>query len=105
MDTRLITKIFTPMDGGGWKLGTGYPIAKDLVLTARHVVDFPERDIQKRIFLKWTDHKYIFGEQEEENAEIIFNGGTECDIAILKCKIPPQAQVSTSILAQHSTSS
>lgn len=89
------------MKDGRWKLGTGYPIARDLVLTARHVVDFPERDTEKRILLKWTDYQHSFGEKEDENAEIIFNGGTECDIAILRCKIPPQVQVSTSILGRR----
>ena len=101
MDTTLITKIFAPKKDGTWKLGTAYPIAKNLVLTARHVVDFPERDTQKNILLKWTDHQHVFGEHEQEKSEIVFNGGDSCDIVILHCITPPQAQISTEILARN----
>ena len=94
MDTKLIAKILPTKTDGKRTIGTGYPIAKDLVLTARHVVIFPERDDSKPIVIEWTDCDCT-----EEVTEIVFDGGAECDIAILRCKIPEQAHVA--ILARR----
>ena len=47
MDTKLIAKILSTKKDGKRSVGTGYPIAEGLVLTARHVV-FPHwSDTQK----------------------------------------------------------
>ncbi|MDD5395261.1 MAG: trypsin-like peptidase domain-containing protein [Thiothrix sp.] len=99
MDTTLIAKILPTKQakyGGKRTVGTGYPIGKNLVLTARHVVVFPERDETKPITVEWPDlgHK-------DENAKIVFDGGVDCDVAILECQIPPQAQVSPLLLARQ----
>lgn len=99
MDTSLIAKILPTKKDGKRTIGTGYPIAKDLILTARHVVIFSARDESKPIVVEWTDYKDALGNIHSVEAEIFFDGGAECDIAILKCQIPPQAQVSSSILA------
>lgn len=99
MDTTLIVKILPTKQakyGGKRTVGTGYPIGKNLVLTARHVVVFPERDETTPITVEWPDlgHK-------DENAKIVFDGGVDCDVAILECQIPPQAQVSPLLLVRQ----
>jgi hypothetical protein len=97
MKSEYIAKILSSKKDGKRTIGTGYPIAKDLVLTARHVVIFPERNESKPIVIEWTDYNY----SDDNVTEIVFDGGKECDIAILRCKIPPQVQISFSILARR----
>jgi V8-like Glu-specific endopeptidase len=101
MDTTLIAKILPTKKDGKRTIGTGYPIAKDLVLTARHVVIFPERNQDKPIVIEWADYKNASGDIYSVEAEIVFDGKEECDIAILKCQIPPQIQISSSVLARR----
>lgn len=99
MDTTLIAKVLPTKQaqhGGNRTIGTGYPIGKGLVLTARHVVIFPERDVSKPITVEWPDLNH-----KDDNAELVFDGGAACDIAILKCRIPPQAHVSPLLLSQR----
>ena len=97
MDTKLIAKILPTQKDGSRTIGTGYPIAKDLVITARHVVVFAERDNNKPILVEWEDFDF-----RDEVSEIIFDGGKDCDIAILKCRIPPEAHISPLVLATRS---
>ncbi|WP_020560739.1 serine protease [Thiofilum flexile] len=97
MDTRLIAKVLSTDKDGECSVGTGYPIAENLLITAWHVVVFAERDESIPIRLEWPDLGY-----EDAEAEIIYAGGSlECDIAVLKCKTPPNMQLLPSLLARR----
>lgn len=94
MDAKLIAKILPTKKDGGRTIGTGYPIGQDLVLTARHVL-FPHWDDTGKIEVEWVDHNCLFSV-----TELVFDGGTECDIAIIRCKTPPQMQIPIGLLGQ-----
>lgn len=96
MDTRFIAKILPTKINGKRSIGTGYPVGNDLVLTARHVVVFAARDNMIPISVEWPDFGYA-----DTNAEIVFDGGEECDIAVLRCRIPPQVNLPALLLARR----
>jgi len=97
MDTRLIAKILSTEMDGSRAIGTGYPIAENIVLTARHVVVFPNRNKNLPIIIEWPDYNY----KDENVTEIVFDGGDKYDLVILRCKTPPLAQLPLSILTQR----
>ncbi|QLQ32165.1 MAG: hypothetical protein HZT40_11870 [Candidatus Thiothrix singaporensis] len=69
MDTKLIAKILPTKKDGKRSVGTGYPIGKGLVLTARHVV-FPHWTDTQKVEVEWPDlnHKAAV-------TDIVFDGG------------------------------
>ena len=106
MDTTLIAKIITPKTDGKNAIGTAYPISKELVLTARHVVDFNERDTNKPISIIWPDIADPTDEQKRYTVEvfqhnIVFNGGDDYDIVLIKCKVPPHTHISPLLLSDR----
>lgn len=92
MDSKLIAKILPTKKDGKRTIGTGYPIGKDLVLTARHVL-FPDGDDIGRVEVEWTGLNY-----SSFVTEVVFDGGEACDIAVIRCQTPPQAHVSVWML-------
>ena len=57
MDRSLLVRIFVPTrEKGVGNTGTGYPVGRDLVLTARHVVEPPDRDPKSPIQILWYDY-------------------------------------------------
>jgi hypothetical protein len=81
--------------GGGRAIGTGYPIGKDLVLTARHVL-FPHWNHTKEVEVAWADLNHF-----SPVTELVFDGGEACDIAVVRCQTPPQAHVSVWMLGRQ----
>lgn len=96
----LIVRIYSFDQNGEIRVGTGYPIAPDRVITAQHVVE-PAEDNQA------TKLELIWGELEDDEPKgfdrsqilrgdeikIIYKGKThfkndDADIAILECKTP-----------------
>ena len=51
MDSKRVAKITTPHKDKKVKIrtGTGYPVAANLLLTARHVVEYEKKDTKKPI--------------------------------------------------------
>lgn len=97
MKPYLIAKILPTKKDGKRSIGTGYPIGNGLVLTARHVVVFKERDLNVPVSVEWPDL-----EHESVPAEIVFDGGETLDLALLKCSLPPEAKaISTNILSRQ----
>ena len=96
MDSKLIAKILPTKKDGKRAIGTGYPIAKNLVLTAGHVVDFDARDEAVPITVEWPDLKHA-----DTNASEIVFFSDEHDIAILRCQTPANMSLSPGLLAKR----
>lgn len=111
MDRRCIVRITVPTrrdtedDGGGryGASGTAYPVDDDLFLTARHVVDQPDRAAKYRIKLHWLDYKYseeVADEDDvlllEDDPSLRFDG--TLDAALVRCRRPPGVPLSRGIV-------
>ena len=95
MNKDLLVEIFVPTtDGSGvGKIGTGYPVAKDRLLTARHVLFPPHRDGTKPIEIRWH-HQPVETRRwiaiPDEN--VLWPGDTDYDAAVIACPLPPDAE-------------
>jgi hypothetical protein len=104
MDESLLIAVFMPTtdetgkDFGGnrGELATGYPVSKDLILTAGHVLQPGSpyyRDLRYRVKLRWhhfhstDDSDWI--EISEEN--IVWRAQGDLDAALIRCCRPPDA--------------
>ena len=94
MNKDLLVEIFVPITGspGLGKIGTGYPVAKDRILTARHVLFPPNRDPGKPIEIRWhhqtgETHQWI----EIADEAVLWSGDEHCDAAVIACPLPPDA--------------
>jgi hypothetical protein len=76
------------------RTGTAYPINSGMLLTARHVIEFPERDKTKPIQVEWPELNEVT-EILPEDIKFAFDGGSECDVIILCCPIPTQIKLPT----------
>jgi hypothetical protein len=104
MDKSLLIAVFVPTtdetgtDFGGQRgeLATGYPVGKDLILTARHVLH-PEppchRDRRHRVKLRW--HYFPSGEGmnwiEIPDEDLVWESPGELDAALIRCPRPRDA--------------
>lgn len=94
MNKNLLVEIFVPLIKlvGEGKIGTGYPVAKDRILTARHVICPDERDLTKPIEIRW--HHQPLAERrwiEIPDQDILWAGDESCDAAVLACTFPANA--------------
>lgn len=96
MNKDLIITIFVSPTGQGkeGKIGTGYPIAEDLILTSRHTIDGGGREIQVR----WH-HYYCTDEDALDKCwitlsadDIVWKGEGALDAVLLRCPRPKKAQ-------------
>src|SRR4051794_118398 len=99
MDKLLTAQVFVPTlepdgrDGGGrcGEIATGFPVAHDLVLVARHVLEPAKRDRRYPIAIlrhsisaaKWIDL---------DETAIVWRGEGEIDAALLHCGRPAEAR-------------
>ncbi len=90
----LVVRIAVPVSGGV-RSGTGYPVARDLLLTARHVLHPTDRDPNRPIKLHWLPSDFI-GEGElaggvydlgDEKADIVWENEA-LDAALIRFSIP-----------------
>ena len=97
MDDNLLVKITVPRVDGKTRTGTGYTVAKGLVLTARHVVEFPERDKKEAILLEWV--KLSTPNQPcSATVQVVKVGDWEqYDIALLEFTLPAEITVHFSV--------
>lgn len=104
MDSSLIAKVLAPKTNGKNVIGTAYPISKDFIITACHIVDFEERDVSRLISVVWTDiadsnnNPYTVQVSQDN---IVFKGGEKYDVAVIRCDVPSQAYGSLPILAKQ----
>lgn len=112
MDRRCIVRITVPTriddndDGGGryGASGTAYPVDDGLLLTARHVVEQPNRAGNYPIKVHWPDYKCsvpVVDENEnvillDDDAELGFKD--ELDAALIRCRRPHDAPSSRGIV-------
>ncbi|WP_339136580.1 MAG: hypothetical protein WGN25_01720 [Candidatus Electrothrix sp. GW3-4] len=98
MNKDLIITIFVPTKQGTdgsteGKIGTGYPVAEDLILTARHTVR-PEQG-NGEIQVRWH---HLFDKYDPDNGwitlsveDIVWEGEGKLDAALLRCPRPEKA--------------
>jgi hypothetical protein len=110
MDKSLLVEIFVPTlddagsdgDGKVGAVGTGYPVGPDLILTARHVTEPPDRHDKYPIALRWHDYPAAgpaAGWFNLAEADVIWKGPGELDAALLRCRRPPEAHAYYGILS------
>lgn len=99
MHKDLIVAIFVPTTGQGrtpGRVGTGYPVTDDLILTARHVIEPENRNRQQPLRVRWFHDKPADGKPPEwtplddhRNGDILVWVGTgDLDAALLRCRRP-----------------
>lgn len=84
MNKNLAVAIFVPTKGDYGELGTGYPVAKDLILTARHVVCPKDPDLDRPIKVQFKGGNWC----ELPRRDLAWQSGEELDVALLKCAFP-----------------
>ncbi|EGV30973.1 hypothetical protein ThidrDRAFT_2337 [Thiorhodococcus drewsii AZ1] len=103
MHKDLIVAIFVPTvsDSGSsssrhhGSLGTGYPVAADLVLTSAHVLNPPRRNRRAKIRVCWYYARPGSGScasdrcwQSIDNDAVVWEGEGDLDAALICCPIP-----------------
>ncbi|MCP5197411.1 MAG: hypothetical protein H6974_11605 [Gammaproteobacteria bacterium] len=99
MNKDLIVAIFVPTTGKGkmlGRIGTGYPIADDLILTARHVIEPENRDDQKPMMVRWFHDQPANGKPSEwtsldddQDGDVrVWTGAGDLDAALICCRRP-----------------
>lgn len=97
MDSKLVAKITVQRTDNNTRTGTAYPVGANLLLTARHVIEFHDklgkRDETKPVTVDWQDvgehGEHVVIEPEKINFAFDgFDGGEQLDVALLCCPIP-----------------
>lgn len=68
-EKRLIARIYTVDRDGYDRVGTGYPVAPDLLVTALHVVSYSEQEEGKGIFIVWDECDQGWPEHDTEKEQ------------------------------------
>lgn len=89
MNKDLLVEIFVPTNDDGTKgsLGTGYPIAKNLILTARHVLFPDNRDDSQKIEFRWH-HRHGEDREWQPITDIVWQSDGDFDAALIECPFP-----------------
>ena len=94
MNKNLIVTIFVPQAGQEeeGKIGTGYPVAEDLILTSRHVIDGGSGEIRVR-WHHYADKKTSGNDWIILSVnDIVWKGEGELDAVLLRCPRPEKAR-------------
>ena len=84
MNKDLLVEIFVPTQGDEGLIATGYPVAKDRILTAAHVLD--DATDPNAIEVRWYNQEGPA--REWRNINEIVCGGEDLDAALLDCTFP-----------------
>ena len=91
MDKNLLVQIVVPVGDKGWEIGTGYPVAKDRILTARHVLFPKNRNKTRKIEIRWF---HLSGPAKKwdpiDDSCIIEESYNDLDVAIINHPFPEQ---------------
>jgi hypothetical protein len=87
MDKNLLVQIFVPTRSGEGNIATGYPVFKNRILTARHVLFPPDRDEAASIEVRWYHQTGVTRQWRPING-IAWPGSEDCDAALIDCKFP-----------------
>ncbi len=95
MNKSLLIAVFVPTpDEASGELATGYPVGKDLILTARHVLQPKPTgcpDKPYRIKIRW--HYYDSGWIDISSEDIIWQSQGKLDAALIRCLRRPSEAV------------
>lgn len=85
----LILQVFVPAENGEGRIGTGYPVANNVIMTAAHVVGNAAAD---NVEVCWWHGE---GETHKPCKSILWNGESQdlaYDVVLLECDFPAQFQ-------------
>ncbi len=85
MNKDLLVEIFVSTQGDEGLIATGYPVAKNRILTAGHVLDNATQATQ--IQVRWYNQEGPVRQWRKIN-EIVWRGGGDLDAALLDCTFP-----------------
>jgi hypothetical protein len=92
MDKNLTAEIFVPTRGSAGNegnIGTGYPVGKGLLMTARHVLFPADRDEDYPIQLRWRHPGLRDGERDWIPIDdILWQSPSELDVALIRARFP-----------------
>ena len=83
MNKDLAAEIYAPTTDGLGEIGTGYPVARNLVLTALHVVNPKDRDRDQPIEIRFSG-----GDWCACASKLVWQSDAELDVALLQCELP-----------------
>ncbi|MCP4702438.1 MAG: hypothetical protein GY862_37100 [Gammaproteobacteria bacterium] len=89
MNKNLLVEIFADVGGGEGHIATGYPVAKERIITARHAI-FPENRKPRAIELRWHHLEGAAKEWLALDPEecIVWDGGDGFDVAVIRAPFP-----------------
>jgi len=103
MDQSLLIAVFVPTTDGTGKdfegkrgqLAIGYPVGKDLILTARDVLQPGSPDYRVHYRLKLCWHHFRSNDDSDwieiSEDKIVWRGQGDLDAALIRCRRPPEA--------------
>lgn len=92
----LIVQLFVPADGNRARIGTAYPVARNVLLTAAHVVgDSDGQDIKAKWWHQPAGTKAVC-------KEVLWDGRNQdpaCDVLLLGCEFPERVAAEYRVMA------
>lgn len=89
IDESLVARIYTRDKQGIDRVGTGYPLSENLLITALHVVAYPEQDTDAGIEIVWDECDHASDTVTLD--DIVYRGDQQAgqyDLALLCCQTP-----------------
>lgn len=102
MNEDMIMEVYVSIDGDNkGNIATAYPIARDRLLTARHVLNLKNNRPQGVIKVRWHHLKERAGYGWQEATFIDCGLDPELDVALLDCTFPDDIEISYPSLLQQ----
>ncbi|SDF02010.1 serine protease [Rhodospira trueperi] len=87
-----LVAIWAPTTDGKGEIGTGFPIARDLLMTARHVVRSEDRDKTKPLEINWLHSRESWSALCSDDDKLIIWECDVHDVAVLKATRPADVE-------------